>query len=117
MLTNVKKKITRLMGKFSEASRDGTTSIQTEIESPEGVLTTSEYIVCDCGHHFDPSKIFVDKWSGKTVCEACCVTCWCGRKVWVEVATKVGDAYLCPDHKVSGMIRLAMEAITKRRED
>jgi hypothetical protein len=117
-LKNIKKKIIRLLGKFSEIRGNGITSMQTEIESPEGVVTISEYVVLDCGCHFDHAKIFVDKWSGKTVCDSCCCMCAaCGQKLWVEMATKIGNAYLCPEHRFSGTIMLALTELAKRKED
>ncbi len=113
----LKKKIIRLLGRFSDVSRDGMTSVQTEVESADGIVTTQEYVVLDCGCHFDHSKVFVDRWSGKTVCENCSVVCeGCGERLWVGSAKKVGQSYLCPDHIVSGTLKLAFQALSRREK-
>jgi hypothetical protein len=119
-IKNVKKKKIRLMGRYSEASRDGTTSIQAETETPGEVVTTNEYVAFDCGCHFDPSKLFIDEFTGKVVCQDCTVTCAhpkCGRRLFVQVATRIGDYYLCPEHQFSGRLILAMESLSKRKGD
>ncbi|MCJ7817157.1 MAG: hypothetical protein MUP55_04840 [Candidatus Aenigmarchaeota archaeon] len=119
-LKNIKKKTIRLIGKFSDTSRDGVTSSQTEIETPEGVVTVSEYVTFDCRCHFDSSKIVIYERKGEKfcVCENCCVECWsCKQKVWAKYATRIGDVWLCPDHVLSGIVKLAMEAVSKRKGD
>jgi len=119
MFKNVKRKITRLAGKFSGVSENGVTSVQTETETPGEVVTVSEYVAFDCGCHFEPSKIVIYEYKGERfcVCENCCVECWvCKQKVWAKHASRVGDAWLCPSHKLSGRLMLAMESLAGRKE-
>ncbi len=114
--TNTKRKRTRIVGTFSEASPDGTISEQTIIERVDGVYECDSYLLADCGHALKSGEIMRDRWTGRIVCEACLVICSrCGRKVWVEVASKIGEAYLCPDHRLSGTIMLAVQALVGRK--
>lgn len=118
-LKNITRRIILLGSRISE-SGDIAFGSQTT-ETPELTETVEVLTFCDCGHK--SSNIFRDRFTGAVVCQDnCVVTCSkCNTKVWVEVATKVGEDYFCPDHDTDArwekVKRLLFSGLTKRKEE
>jgi hypothetical protein len=119
-LKNIKKKKIYLKGPLSNPSKKVLTSVQAETETPEQTLSESTFFTLDDGSHFEASKLFYDRFSGKIVSIDSTVTCAhprCGVKVYVEEACRVGGNYFCPKHKFLARLKhLFFGGLTERKE-
>jgi hypothetical protein len=117
-LKNIRKKRIYLKGPVSSPGKKVLTSVQVETETPDQTVTESVFHTFDCSHHFDPSKIFHCRWTGKVICQDCTVVCaYCGARAWVEVASKAGSDYFCPDHKFYLFLKILFGGLTARKEE
>jgi len=122
-LRNVKKKFIRFGGRFSE-SGTGITFASQEVETAEETETQNIHFAFDCGHQWDPSKVFADRFTGLVVCESCTVRCSnCKKKVFIEAASKAlgSEEWFCPDCSSSrffmSLKNVLFKGLIKRKED